>query len=245
MQSKIYNDIIYKNVPLRNKGSYRKYFIGSEIDIFARFVLKNISKNVNGIKFLDLGVGTGINIEYLLTKVPGEYYGVDYSFNGLAIAQCAGGNVAYVNADAAHLPFDKSEFDVIYCIGLFELEYSFIKYMPEISRVTKKNGLFLFSLWNSSAPLFDSFLNQKLNGSKGYSLHEVTFVLESNDFEIIDYTSTFYLPRALFRIGYKISRVIKFDSIFLSTATMINKLLQYYFPKSNRGNEWVIIARKN
>jgi len=102
-----------------------------------------------GRLFLDLGCGGGLITEEI-AKRSGTAVGLDMSLPSLSIAERhkAGLNAFYLRADARRLPFKNSSFDFIVCADVLEHIDGLDILSAEISRVLKKDGLFLFNTIN-------------------------------------------------------------------------------------------------
>ncbi|MES2527223.1 MAG: bifunctional 2-polyprenyl-6-hydroxyphenol methylase/3-demethylubiquinol 3-O-methyltransferase UbiG [Bdellovibrionota bacterium] len=98
---------------------------------------------------LDVGCGAG----FLANEFADKGFavtGVDLSGESLKVAQNYDktGSVKYLEADALHLPFPDQSFDVVTCMDFLEHVENPEKYIKEISRVLRPQGLFFFHTFN-------------------------------------------------------------------------------------------------
>lgn len=112
---------------------------------------------VNSKKILDLGCGEG---EFIALS-PKRIVGVDS--NKKSILSCKKKKLRATLASAARLPFKKDSFDGIHCSHLIEHLYPHEahKMLSEVSRVLKKDGIFVLStpvLWEG---FYDDFTHLK------------------------------------------------------------------------------------
>jgi tRNA (uracil-5-)-methyltransferase TRM9 len=115
---------------------------------------------IPGEKVLDLGCGNGRFFEVLKDKErffevlkdkEVDYIGVDFSEKLIEIAKKRFPEAKFQVADALNLPFPNSFFDKVYSIAVFhhipskEFRQRFLK---EIRRVLKPEGLLILTCWN-------------------------------------------------------------------------------------------------
>ena len=104
-----------------------------------------------GMKILDLGCGSGILGQKISDK-KAAWYGTDISFNMLKygkgiIENSSSGDMAWVNGNANCIPFQKSVFDAVTCIGVinFYKQEMLGGLLNEIERVLKPGGSVIFT----------------------------------------------------------------------------------------------------
>lgn len=93
-----------------------------------------------GDSILDVACGNGNYYTYF-TEVRGfEYTGCDLSENMVAICQDTYPDGEFIHADAADLPFNDNEFDIVFCSGLLlhVPEETQEKVLRELNRVASK-----------------------------------------------------------------------------------------------------------
>ncbi|RMD66688.1 class I SAM-dependent methyltransferase [Candidatus Pacearchaeota archaeon] len=116
-------------------------------------------------KVLDLACGTGLNVRYLLKKVPPENItGIDYSESMLAIAKKKYPKVKFINGDASTFSLGQ-KFDKIICTYSLSMIEEWEKTIANAKKHLKKNGVFLvldFNKWQGLIkplhPLFRKWL---------------------------------------------------------------------------------------
>ncbi|MFH1510024.1 MAG: class I SAM-dependent methyltransferase [Candidatus Nealsonbacteria bacterium] len=113
-----------------------------------------ISKYVNdNEKVLDLGCGNGRLYELFQEKTI-DYYGVDFSEKLIEIAKKRYPQFKFQVADALNLPFPADYFDKVFSIAVLhhipskELR---LKFLQEIKRVLKPEGILILSVWHFNA----------------------------------------------------------------------------------------------
>lgn len=126
------------------------------------------SPDGKGLKFLELGAGTGRATRFVKLAFPrARIVAVDLSDPYLKQAQknlARQSRVDFLQADAAHLPFKSAEFDAVYSVFLFhELPRSVRSdVLAEAKRVTRDRGFvgMVDSLQSGDKALFDPLLPQ-------------------------------------------------------------------------------------
>lgn len=106
------------------------------------FLFEGINLNE---KVLDLGCGNGRFFE----KIKGKYFGLDTSEELIKLAKEKYGDFFKVGS-ALNIPFDNNYFDRVYSIAvLHHIPFGHQKkFINEISRVLKKNGIIVLTVWN-------------------------------------------------------------------------------------------------
>jgi SAM-dependent methyltransferase len=92
------------------------------------------------VRALDLGCGEGRSARDLAATTSGATYGVDASWTLVEAAHDAGGNVRYVNGDAATLPFRDESFDLVTAYNVLMDLDDLDAALDEIARVLKPQG---------------------------------------------------------------------------------------------------------
>lgn len=114
-----------------------------------------------GATVLDVGTGTGVFLPFLLSKVgsDGRIFALDIAEKMLQKARAKGyENIAYLNADVAHIPLVDEVFDSAVCYSSFPHFPDKIQALMEISRVIKSGG-YLFICHTSSRASINDFHN--------------------------------------------------------------------------------------
>ena len=141
---------------------------------------KNFNKNV-----LDVGCGDG---RYRFFFEGLAYTGADI-YNPFVINQREQFN--FVKLNGLVLPFNDSEFDVVFCKDVLEHVEKDADFIGEIYRVLKKNGVLIVTVPSNYAKLFNVFpkyffKNIKFveHGYRNYSKKDITSLHLDNGFEI-------------------------------------------------------------
>ncbi len=101
-------------------------------------------------KILDIGCGSGRMVKILKDKNI-DYVGIDISEALIKIARKRYPNNNFMVDDGLSLSFPDCTFDKIFCIRTFHHIPSFVlrtRFLSEIARVLKPNGLLVITVWN-------------------------------------------------------------------------------------------------
>lgn len=124
----------------------------AETELTNPWIIQNLVKNdiKPNAKILDVGCGGGFHTNKLAKKGFTDITGVDISRQSLEVAEKFDSTktVKYIEADAYSLPFDDNVFDVVISIDFLEHVDKPEMVIKEISRVTKKGGVFFFHTFN-------------------------------------------------------------------------------------------------
>jgi SAM-dependent methyltransferase len=114
------------------------WFVGRRaiLDTFLKTISRELHTGNNKLRILDVGCGTGANLEMLSTY--GEAEGVDVSDDALAFCQEKG--LKAQKGLAESLPFDDETFDLTTALDVIEHLDDDIAGLKEMYRVTKKGG---------------------------------------------------------------------------------------------------------
>jgi ubiquinone/menaquinone biosynthesis C-methylase UbiE len=102
---------------------------------------------------LDIGCGSGVYLEELLQK-GFDACGMDISNEMLSVTRnrlagaIAEGRLRLAAGDVEHIPFDRNEFDLVICVGVFGYLLRDEAAIAEILRVLKPGGYLLLNLTN-------------------------------------------------------------------------------------------------
>ncbi len=124
-------------------------------------VLKTISKDKNKI-LLNLGCGDG-EYDLYLKRYYKKIISLDINKNDLKIAKKLNNNINYILADAQNLPLKNNIFDEIVCVDVLEHIKNDTIAAKEISRILKKQGLFILTAPNKNYPITYDIINTLLN----------------------------------------------------------------------------------
>lgn len=202
------------------------------------------------IKILDVGCGTGKNVE-AFSKF-GESWGVDSSSDAILFCKKRGlKNI--VMGSIEKIPFNKESFDLITALDVLE-HVDDIKALKEISRALKKSGILI-----ATVPAFPSLWSrwdEVLHHKRRYTKKTLERVLQKSGFKTtkISYVHSFlFIPSLIIR---KIKEVLYKDyypsDFKLSNKTLNNLLgniakLERLFIKNVDipfGTSLIVVARK-
>jgi SAM-dependent methyltransferase len=182
------------------------WFVGRRriIESFVREVCRKL--NVERPHILDVGCGTGANLELLAQF--GEAEGVDVSEDALAFCRARG--LEKVKHGAAEdLPYADASFDLVTGLDVVEHLDSDVAGLREMHRVLRRGGrillfvpAFMF-LWGVQDDISHHRLRYTLKGLRR-SVEEAGFKIERATYANISFFAPILLGRALMRLtGYK------------------------------------------
>jgi ubiquinone/menaquinone biosynthesis C-methylase UbiE len=120
-----------------------------------RAALNAVADEVRGGAILDIGVGGGRTVEFLL-DISTNYLGIDYCADMVAASQMRYPKVRFEHADARELSgINEASIDlaVFSCNGISMVGHDDrLRIMKEVHRVLKPGGVFLFTTYNRSSP---------------------------------------------------------------------------------------------
>lgn len=189
-----------------------------------RIVRKLIEKynNTSNPKILDIGCGTGKNMEELQNL--GIVYGLDSSPQALSFCKKRGlNNLILGSAEETHLK--NSSFNIITLLDVLEHTNDF-KTLKEINRILAKKGLIIITV-----PAFDwlwSNWDVVLHHQRRYTIKNLKLILQQNNFQIkkISYMYSFLvLPIFIIRMIKSISFKKTYPSDFKLSSPLINMLM--------------------
>jgi SAM-dependent methyltransferase len=142
-------------------------FIGQDLDFFSEFkakILLSLAEkylgDISGLKILDVGCGVGITDHYLTDHFL-KVYGVDITKSCIKKAAQLNPKADYRSYGGEVLPFSDKSMDVTFAICVLhhippaEIE----KFIQEMKRVTKKDGLIIIFEHNPFNPLTNYAVN--------------------------------------------------------------------------------------
>jgi len=172
---------------------------------FELIELTNIS-NPKGWKVLDVGCGSGIQIEFLAKKFPEieSLTGVDSSKSliDLALSSKKDARCNYIVSDMHNLPFEDQSFDFVYSRYTVHYSNDMCKVMNELYRILKPGGMVYLQVVH---PIYELFKKK----SKDYeSTEEATFSPQTSTLEIkhVTHTISQYVNAAL-KSGLKLNNI--------------------------------------
>jgi len=141
-------------------GIFKKMKTGTEQENYGRdIIISMISRyakadNSEKLKVLDLGVGTGKDLEGIKNAVKEkklELYGVECWEPYIKQAKERGINIFQVNIEKDKLPFKDAYFDIIIANQIIEHTKEIFWIFSEISRVLRKDGIAIIGIPNLAA----------------------------------------------------------------------------------------------
>lgn len=180
-------------------------------------------KNKRNNKILDVGCGTGKNIE-TFTKV-GTVWGIDSSKEAINFCKKRGlRNITLGNIEK--IPFDKEFFDCVTTLDVLE-HVDDSKALKEIYRVLKKSGIAVATV--PAFPKLWSRWDEVLHHKRRYTQKTLKSVLQKNGFKIvkISYIHSFlFLPVLIIRTVKNLIHKNYYPSDFKLSNKVINYLLE-------------------
>ncbi len=209
------------------KFKEKNYFLGWPDEMIVRFLAKN--KGKRNQKVLDLGCGSGRHCE-LLIKHGYQVYGCDVSSLAIKITMERIRNLnlkgKFEVSNFNSLPYENEFFDVI--IAWHSIYYNnfetLLETINEISRVLKKNGLFLFSMISTG----------DFRETYGKTTDGITYVGRKNAYD------HFGLTYCVINNENELKKLLKNRFKILSIG--YNEM---YFEKKQRNCHWIVTARKS
>lgn len=126
-------------------GVNRQDHVRKQIDILER-LLGEVDLEPH-IKALDIGCGAGGITTHFATKYKVDATGIDVDPEQVERAKKLHGDDKYVDflvGDAAALPFDDSEFDLVFSQKVFHHVNAWREALEEVNRVLKPGGSYIF-----------------------------------------------------------------------------------------------------
>ncbi len=169
------------------------WFVGRRaiLESFLETISNELRNTNGGLRILDVGCGTGANLEMLANF--GEAEGVDVSYDALEFCRAKGLNAQ--KGLAEELPFEDESFDIVTALDVVEHLDDDIAGLREMHRVLKKGGKSLIFvpafmwLWGVQ----DDISNHRIR----YTRQQIVERLEEAGFEVRRATYaniTFFAP---------------------------------------------------
>jgi len=117
-----------------NKRYTANYLVNIEEEI------KSLIEQNNYKTVLEAGCGTGRWINSLTQKGQ-SIFGLDYSFEMLRLAKVNNAGLDIVNANAVHIPFKESIFDMIFCVNAIHHFPDKRKFIQQCKEVLTNQGM--------------------------------------------------------------------------------------------------------
>lgn len=140
---KVYNQLSKDFLKRRKKDSSDKFY--KEL-LETPFLLKLLG-DIRNKKVLDLGCGPGVHAR-ILTKKGAHVTGIDYSKQAIILAKLESPQSRFHLGDVENLPLKSMQFDVVLSAMVLGHLSSWNMVLKEVHRVLKKDGIFVFSIFN-------------------------------------------------------------------------------------------------
>jgi len=153
-------------------------------------------KNRKQLKILNIGIGTGDDLE-ILNKF-GENYVIDIDENALSVIDNKSCEEKKI-ADACNLPYEDNFFDVVVSFDVFEHIKNDQKAIREVYRVLKKNGALIFIV-PAFQFLFSSH-DKALNHQRRYNKKKIkTLLSQFINLKFFFWNSLLFVPLITIRL---------------------------------------------
>ena len=200
LQDYLYN----RSIPIQNNMDYKNvqagltkenYWVRSKNDLIDIF-MKKVCKDDGQLKILNIGAGTGDDLE-VLNKY-GKNYVIDIDKEALSVIDSKWCEEKKVS-DACNIPYDDNFFDIVVSCDVFEHIENDQKAVSEVYRVLKEDSALLFTV-PAFQFLFSSH-DKALNHHRRYSKKMIRSRLSQfNDVNIFFWNSLFFIPIAVWRL---------------------------------------------
>ena len=243
------------------KGRYdiRTESAKAELSNFYFNRIKAIRRSLVGYSFkkvLDAGCGDGEIGRLLKEQLEIDVYGIDISRKGVALAKQKGLHAKVADMSVA-IPFADNMFDLVLSSATIEHVINPDKFLKEIRRVLKPNGILLVSTPNLSfwlnriifiIGLYPLFLEASTEAKVGYGRYIRFFygIQLVGHIHVFNLTSLKELLRyQKFSIDHVYGNTVDFETpkskIITSIYRLIDKVMSY-FPSFS--SDLIIVARK-
>lgn len=167
-----------------------------------KLVKKHILDGLKAKRVLDLGCGDGLAAGMVLERP--VTYGLDKNADFIQKAKKSGVYQETILGDAGEIPLDKDICDMVFSNCVIEHIKKLDPVFEEVSRILRKNGLFVFTTltdnfgkysffsWLNIRPLgrleklYTKMREKKLQHYHGYSFEEWSRLLARHGFEVVD-----------------------------------------------------------
>ena len=170
--------------------------------------IENYLKNIEYLKLLDVGCGTGWLLDNLSKQRPVEYYGIDISENMLEKAKSKQIKGAEFTLGKSHkLPYADETFDIVTCVQSFHHYQNQEESMKEAYRVLKNGGLYIIS-------------DTGIGGIGGWFDNNILFkILKSGDYRT---TNSKGITKQMLNNGFEVIRTQKLASLIYTVVGQKN-----------------------
>ena len=149
--------------------------------VFSQLNLDDISK------ILEIGCGAGFVSNYLVEKYGLNVTGTDFDPEQIELAKKhheKTDKLKFFQADAAKLPFNNNEFDMILSINVFHHIFLWQNALKEVDRVLKQKGVFAFADFAYSKLTVNLF-SQIVKNYGLYAIHDIIQFFNNQNYQII------------------------------------------------------------
>ena len=223
----------------RYTGTLGQYFWVTETE----YLIQQLS--LFGDTILDLGCGAG-RLILTLAEPQRRLIALDISLPAVQIAsrKAAGaqGDVYCLCGDALNLPLHSQTVTGIIAMGTFGHNLDLNTCLQEIRRVMTKDAHLFLSLWNKER-WFNFRAFRLPTEAAEYSLDDVEQALQTHGFELLNYRSTFFMPRRLFWGIYRLLPWSALKDLFVMLSLGIEKFLMSIPALRPKGWEFLVLAR--
>lgn len=210
MNKKYANYLLYKTIDDYNKIAEK---FSSTRNFLSKDILELKKYALEGDYIFDLGCGNG-RLSELFDDMDVSYIGGDSSDKLVEIAQKRYPKRDFFALNPIELDFDDSTFDKIYCLSVFHHIPSVemrVKYLKEIRRVLKPNGLLILSVWNlwNRPGTFIEIIKSGIFHPK-LDLNDIFLPFKDGETKVNRYIHCFKkneLEKLLFETGFEINSI--------------------------------------
>lgn len=196
-------------------------------------------------KILEIGCGEGANLVNLRRiGFRGEMVGFDFSPKKIAFAQQNVLEARFLVADANNLPFEKEQFDLVFCKNLLHHLKNQSLVISEMARVCKKGGEVVI-IEGNGRNLLIYCMGVLIPAEKGLmrstKTNLETLVNEEKTLRIkmIKMIEPFNFFRALFNYRFGLSSLVGDGKFWLKTEAILGK----FIPRNQFGYIMIIAAK--
>ena len=184
-----------------------------------------------GMRVLDVGCGSGSDLEYLKFELELECFGLDIAIDK-ALKDGRRKEIIFLLADASHLPFKENVFDIVYSFGTIEHTQRTFESVRESFRVLKQGGQVLhtvpnvFSLHSLFArPLLRALKKWHLGLEKSFTVSKFHKMFRRNGFDRITYHTLPFNPHVASKQFSSLTRSVY---LFKTLDNVIGKLIPFW-----------------
>jgi ubiquinone/menaquinone biosynthesis C-methylase UbiE len=133
----------------------QKAYTQKSFDVFQKMYIKKypgalrmreLLPSLKNISILDVGCGSGIDIEFFLSQKPKKVAGIDISKELTTIARKRNPDIEIKTGSFRKLPWDTETLDIVYSKYTLQIDTHISKSLTEVYRVLKKDGLFFLQV---------------------------------------------------------------------------------------------------